>query len=154
LWPSIEPMAQMLVLKALRTHEFFSSGHAKDLLQEAMIAVYEAIEDYGGRAEFSTYAYQVIWNRLVDYMHREGRWDNHIADQPIDDETFTGGQSPATSRDEWMSLMHALATTPNADILLLHATGYTDRELEPRYGPHVKMKRYRARKSLAQALRL
>ena len=150
LWPSIEPMANMLVQKALTLHDFFASGHENDLLQEARLAVFQSVGDYRGKAEFSTYAYRVIWNRLVDYMRRESRWDGLVADAPIGDEIEAPARRGAAENveDDWLDLMRTMATTPNAEILLLHAAGYSDRELAPQYGQHTKMKRLRARRAL------
>jgi DNA-directed RNA polymerase specialized sigma24 family protein len=152
LWPSIEPLAAALVEKAVGVHDFFSSGHRDDLLQEARLAVYRAIEKYEGLAAFSTFAYSVIWNALVDYMKHESRWDGHVADRPVNEDPPSTTWDPPTLIDGWCDLMTLLRHTPGSDLLLMHAAGYSDRELLPRHGSHTKMKRFRARKALERGL--
>ncbi|WP_136681641.1 sigma-70 family RNA polymerase sigma factor [Neptunomonas sp. XY-337] len=48
-------------------------GHAEDLVQDALIGALEGLSTYQGNAQFDTWVYSILRNKLVDYIRRAKR---------------------------------------------------------------------------------
>ena len=146
-WTSVEQLAFDRVIDRLTTDPWLSE-HRDDLIQEARIALWNAISTYEGKAAFSTYAYAVLDNALRTYVRRERRWHNSWADGDVEAHPDSSAQIGSGASDGWHELIRVLDTLRDGELLLLHTAGYSDRELEATYGRHLRMRRHRAKQKL------
>jgi RNA polymerase sigma factor (sigma-70 family) len=147
-WLSIEKMVFHLI-EGTMCRNTWLHGRKDELVQEARIAAYRAICRYKGQAKFSTFAYIIIENALTDFVRRELRWQRVLLSSTDSGQEQPEGrdtQDPASLIDGWSDLIDMLRAVPDHELLLLHAAGYKDAELEPARGRHIKTRRNRAKK--------
>lgn len=64
------------VASAVAHSYFLNGGDSEDLLQEGMIAVFNAINTYNGKSSFKSYAYTCVKNRVITLIKQSNRYKN------------------------------------------------------------------------------
>lgn len=61
-------------------------GHAEDIVQDALISALENLDKYQGSAQFNTWVYSILRNKLIDYIRKSKRERERFAndEQEID----------------------------------------------------------------------
>ena len=68
---------------------FLIGGESEDLLQEGMIAIFNAINSYNGQASFSVYAITCVKNRIISVIKRY----NNLKNKPLNGYISLSGYS-------------------------------------------------------------
>ena len=64
------------VASAVAHSYFLNGGDAEDLLQEGMIAVFNAINTFNGKASFKSYVYTCVKNKIITLIKQSNRYKN------------------------------------------------------------------------------
>ena len=55
---------------------FLNGGDEQDLVQEGMIAVFNAILNFNGKSNFKNYAFTAVNNRIISVQGRNNTWSS------------------------------------------------------------------------------
>jgi RNA polymerase sigma-70 factor (ECF subfamily) len=119
-----------ILLKA--AHGFSDSAtDREDLVQEMLIAVWQALPGYNGRCKLSTFLYRVVHNRALNWQrsrHRYGRKLDQFAELPH--LTVDTNESQATQRKlEWLYAVIRQLPLMDRTLLMLQLDGVSQREI-------------------------
>lgn len=96
-----------------------------DVLQEAYIKAFRAIQNFRGDASFSTWLHRIVFNAAIDHTRRNQRHRHEdldrIGEQP-DPKSDVGHQ--VSQRDSLTVALNELTAEQRACVLLVDAEGY------------------------------
>ena len=64
------------IASAIAHAYFLNGGDSEDLLQEGLFAVFKAISSFNGKANFKTYVYTCVKNRIFSVIKSSNRYKN------------------------------------------------------------------------------
>lgn len=130
----------------------------EDLMQEVMLALWNALPGFRGECSERTFVYRVAHNRALTYRHRAGRNRTlplnaavHVVDPSADPE---GDATSAQRRDALLAAVAQLAPAYR-QVVMLRLEGLGNGEIAEVLGATentVAIRLTRARKALANAL--
>jgi RNA polymerase sigma-70 factor (ECF subfamily) len=130
----------------------------EDLMQEVMLALWNALPGFRGECSERTFVYRVAHNRALTYRHRTHRARTVPLDDAMDVvDPRADPEGDATSAQRRDALLAAVATLPPAyrQVVLLRLEGLGNGEIAEVLGATentVAIRLTRARKALATAL--
>lgn len=79
------------IVSAVAHSYFLIGGDSEDLLQEGMIAVFNAINSFNGKSSFKSYVYTCVKNRIITLIKQSNRYKNQPLNNYISLSGFSDG---------------------------------------------------------------
>lgn len=109
---------------------------AEDILQDAMVKIYQHMEDYSHRGSFTGWMKTVVVNTAINHYHREKKHAWHLDIEEVN-ETDVEGNLPencAFTREELLGVIRSLPAGYRLIFNLYAIEGYKHREIAEMLG--------------------
>lgn len=134
------------------------SEDAEDVAQETFVKAFRALESFDGRSKFSTWLYKIAINTAISHRRKKKFYTQDIEEVQINDTVSIGGSMKQQEQKEYLQKAFQLLGEDDVTMLTLfylkelsleEIAEITDFEAN-----NVKVKLYRARKRLAEKMKL
>jgi len=129
---AIEQQIQTYLPMLERIVASFESRHAlqQELLQEVVVAIWQAADNYSGDASMKTYMARIAQNRCVTHVDRSVRQPLCVEMEPHHDNSVTVGLS-VNEDQQWQRLMQQIRLLPlqQKQVLSLMLEGFSYKDI-------------------------
>ena len=144
------------VASAVAHSYFLNGGDAEDLLQEGMIAVFNAINTFNGKASFKSYVYTCVKNKIITLIKQSNRYKNQPLNNYISFSGFLEGDADKNelltdfgfgpeemiinieAENELKEIILKTLSEYEHDILVYYLKGYSYREISEKFNKKEK----------------
>ncbi|MBE5737916.1 MAG: sigma-70 family RNA polymerase sigma factor [Clostridiales bacterium] len=144
------------VASAVAHSYFLNGGDAEDLLQEGMIAVFNAINTFNGKASFKSYVYTCVKNKIITLIKQSNRYKNQPLNNYISFSGFLEGDADKNelltdfsfgpeeviinteAENELKNIITKTLSEYEHDILVYYLKGYSYREISEKFNKKEK----------------
>lgn len=152
-----DTMREHLGIFLKTAYAFAAPADRDDLVQEMLLAVWQALPAFDGRCKLSTFLYRVANNRALNWHRSHRRYGPKLTalehcPQLALPALAVDDPAPATARLDWLYALIRTLPPPDRTVLLLHLDQLSHREIGDVTGlseGHVAVRLHRIKRWLA-----